>query len=113
MTDKTKQYKTRDGRDVRIYATDGKYPLIVHGAVHLEEGWKTASWTNSGKFNPYIEDDGSWDLIEVKPRIKRTVWIAVLPTCCLLYHTKEWVDNTDGVLACVCVDIDVEEGEGL
>ena len=33
MIDKSKTYRTRDGREVRIYATDGVGDQAIHGAV--------------------------------------------------------------------------------
>jgi len=47
-----KEYKTRDGRMVRIYATDagGDYP--IHGAVK-SENWGSQSWTVFGKVDLY------------------------------------------------------------
>lgn len=60
-----KKYKTRDGREVRIYATDahGRYP--VHGAINTDGQWGHAqSWSEEGRFNL---DDGQkpMDLVEV------------------------------------------------
>ena len=37
MIDKSKTYRTRDGREVRIYATDGERGLRVHGATKDSE----------------------------------------------------------------------------
>lgn len=46
------KYETRDGRAVRIYATDagGKYP--VHGAIWSDEedGWESEAWTEEGQW---------------------------------------------------------------
>lgn len=44
-----KFYQTRDGRKVRIYATDGQkdgYP--IHGAVLYVNGWEVAGWHSDG-----------------------------------------------------------------
>ena len=48
MIDKNKQYRTRSGLPVRIYATDcgGDYP--VHGAVLDSHGWFDFAWTKEG-----------------------------------------------------------------
>ena len=66
MIDKNKQYKTRSGLPVRIYATDcgGKYP--VHGAVLKDDEWDIDCWTCDGRYTQSSEH--SFDLIEVKPR---------------------------------------------
>jgi hypothetical protein len=116
MIDITKQYKTPEGREVRIYATDAGTERPVHGAIKYDDGWFPRSWTAKGTT---FSDGGhcSDDLIEVKPRIKREVWVNV------------WRDDTDGELwltkaeanragansriACIKIVIDCEEGEGL
>ena len=48
MIDKNKQYKTRNGLPVEIYATDrgGEYP--VHGAILKDGVWRPESWTIAG-----------------------------------------------------------------
>jgi hypothetical protein len=72
MIDMTKKYRTRDGREVRIYATDGIDEYPVHGAVLSEYGWGSDTWTGNGYvFEDESENEG--DLIEVKP--ERVVWI--------------------------------------
>jgi hypothetical protein len=57
------------------------------------------------------------DLIEVKPRIRREVWVNVYPgpIVCELRYTKADADD-DAMrnrIACVRLAIDCEEGEGL
>ena len=75
MISKDKQYKTKGGEEVRIYATDGCYNHPVHGAVKGQYGWVDTSWTLNGKFNAYVEKESEKDLIEVKPA--KTIWIEV------------------------------------
>lgn len=114
MIDKNKQYRTRDGREVRIYATDGHPELTVHGAVKLEDGWEVCGWRSDGRLGGYTITDS--DLIEVKPRIKREVWVNVYPdTEGVFCYSKEEADRqaTSDRIACVKLTIDVEEGEGL
>ena len=113
MINKDKQYRTRDGREVRIYATDGRPPASeVHGAVNCGDGWVTHSWYKDGK---YCWEQGGLDLIEVKPRIKRTVWLNVYALTVVGYETRYAADDVASKdrLACVKVEIDCEEGEGL
>jgi hypothetical protein len=116
MISKDKQYRTRDGREVRIYATDGVGDQSVHGAVFDGSTWLIYAWYDDGQ---YARSDkcGRHDLIEVKPRIKRTVWLNVYEhnIYCEDYKTKEKADDNamSKRLACVKVEIDVEEGEGL
>jgi len=75
MISKDKTYRTRDGREVRIYATDaGRAQNLIHGAANEGEwGWVPHVWLPDGRH----ERNNTLDLIEVKPRIKRTVWINV------------------------------------
>jgi len=68
MISKDKQYRTRSGYEVRIYATDGTYPNVVHGAYLGEHGWAACLWLNSGSAKEgYLR---SYDLVEIKPRQK-------------------------------------------
>jgi len=108
-------YRTRDGREVRIYAVDGEDDYPVHGAVKPINGkWFPSLWTPSGRAcNPMI--DSNLDLIEVKPRIKREVWVNVYRDCVTVWNTKETADegHTRNRIACVKLTIDCAEGEGL
>jgi hypothetical protein len=114
MIDINKQYRTRDGREVRIYATDGadKYP--VHGSIKYETGWELFTWQLDGMRTPGREGGG--DLIEVRPRYKRTVWLNIYgrPDDVTAYNDKWKADRSVSPrLACIKVDLDFEEGEGL
>ena len=115
MISKDKQYRTRDGREVRIYATDGGDDFPVHGAIKSDDKWASDCWTIDGLF---VYDSRSiCDLIEVKPRIKREVWVNLYKDERLVgaYWTKDKANRecTDDRIACVKVEIDCEEGEGL
>jgi hypothetical protein len=120
MVDPNKQYRTRNGLEVRIYAVDAGGRLPVHAATKREEGWVQDEWTQAGSYNG--EKDGhaiphDLDLIEVKPRIKREVWVNVYPDCIseYTYNNKAHAD-CDAIktrIACVKLTIDCEEGEGL
>ncbi len=120
-----KKYRTRNGREVRIYATDKGFGVAsVHGAIKTKEGiWYVYSWSEDGLSGYGYERDE--DLIEVKPRIKQRVWINVYPDQCLgAYHEKRQADDQamkrqaddqamPHRIGCVQVEIDCEEGEGL
>ena len=67
MIDKNKEYTTRDGREVRIYATDGNRSFPVHGAVREHDGWSFASWTCTGNHDIGC-GESEHDLIE-KPKV--------------------------------------------
>jgi hypothetical protein len=114
MISKDKQYRTRDGREVRIYATDGTEPHPIHGAVLDEEegGWEPYSWTDDG----YFYDDKEavpHDIIEAKQRIKRTVWLNVFRNGEVVSTSEPPDHYITTIFACVPVEIDCEEGEGL
>ena len=105
--DINKKSRTRDGREVRIYATDagGKYP--VHVAMKINTEWVPFNWKEDGNG---VAARGN-DLIEVKEKIVR--WVNVYPTGeCYAYPSKEIA--TPARADCVaCIRIEYEEGEGL
>jgi hypothetical protein len=73
MIDITKQYKTRDGRDVRILCVDGPnetYPVI--GIIGDEKS--VCSWTCQGCSGLFT----LIDLLEVKPKIVVERWVNIL-----------------------------------
>ena len=113
MISMDKKYRTRDGRKVRIYATDGISPSPIHGAFLTIDGWATCNWTKTGE--KFLAGESFIDLIEVKPRIKRTVWINVYPNYDINHQSKYRADTdaSSDRIACVKVEIDCEEGEGL
>lgn len=117
MIDKNKQYRTRQGEEVRIYAVDGDDEMPIHGAVLTKHGWKVNSWARDGRWCPNMTD--AVDLIEVKPRIKREVWVNVYPEESGMnthaHDCKKAANDCAGAgrIACVRLTIDVEEGEGL
>ena len=123
MIDINKKYRTRDGREVRIYATEGYGSYSVHGAVLTEEGWFPRCWTEHGELSHARLAHSAHDLIEVRPRYKRTVWLNMYEID--EYHvgsiswdswdSKELADERkmNNRIACVKVELDFEEGEGL
>jgi len=114
MIDSNKKYRTRDGREVRIYATDGAHGKI-HGAMLTEEGWEHRTWNNTGHIMLY--EVHGYDLIEVRPRHKRTAWLNVYHDCISRgFETKDEADAKavkNCRLGCIKVELDFEEGEGL
>ena len=119
MISKDKQYRTRDGREARVYATDGHPEEPIHGAFKDFDGnWNHTSWYMDGTS---VYSVMGADLIEVKPRIKRTMWVNVYPgfvalkIMSVLWPSKERADNQgmSNRIACVKIEIDCEEGEGL
>ena len=112
MIDINKKYRTRACAEVRIYAVDGDEPRPVHGAFKSPTGWVVSCWRQDGT---QLDFGGHYDLIELKPRIKRTMWVNVFPNATTVYLHKKDADIYAGSsrLACVKVEIDCEKGEGL
>ncbi|CAB5220125.1 hypothetical protein UFOVP231_64 [uncultured Caudovirales phage] len=115
MIDKNKVYKTRDGREVRIYATDGGVGASIHGAIKTKAGWSTTAWGEHGNY--WCGEDHDNDLIEVQPRHKRAAWINVNSDHhdVYAYSSRTAADKNASKyrIACIKVDLDFEEGEGL
>lgn len=78
MISKDKQYKTRDGREVRIYDTKVGDVRAVHGAIKWKSAnsWDLSQWGEDGRYNPYSQDESNLDLIEVKPveKVRVCIW---------------------------------------
>jgi phage terminase large subunit GpA-like protein len=117
MISMDKKYRTRGGQEVRIYALDGGGSHTVQGACkHVETGvWVLSRWNEQGRISG---PDFPGDLVEVKPRIQRTVWVNVYPkpTYAGANHLSKKIADQNAQsdrLACVKVEIDCEEGEGL
>ena len=112
MIDINKKYRTRDGREVRIYATDGGDDFPVHGAIkdRDEAVWRNYSWHSNG-FGVYSD----LNLIEVRPRHKRTVWVEVYDEGTpIVYLSKPSAEGYHvNRIACIKVELDFEEGQGL
>lgn len=110
MISKDKTYRTRGGREVRIYATDGGDGTAIHGSFKEGDRWQIVNWKSDGQFYEFHESH--LDLIEVKPRHKRTVWLHVFNTSTVCATEDAYYDITNRI-ACIRVDLDFEEGEGL
>ena len=114
MINKDKQYRTRDGREVRIYAVDGSKEYPIHGAILTEGVWYSNLWTIDG--NEHTDFSSERDLIEVKPRIQREYWVNVYENH--IYGTKD-IKNVISAVSSqqlksrIKITIDCEEGEGL
>jgi hypothetical protein len=112
MIDLDKEYRTKDGCEVKLSFIDDE---IVYGHYKSKwDCWVACEWSvNDGEYYRFINHE--YDLIEVKPRIKRTVWINVYKNFTASDLTKESADthSCPDRIACVKVEIDCEEGEGL
>ena len=111
-----KQYRTRDGRAVEVLKVDmnnPKYPVVVI-VTEKDGSQEIRSRTSTGL--TVCNSECASDLIEVKPRIKRDVWVNVYPENSYSYASREKADgfaNNNKRIACVKVTIDCEHGEGL
>jgi len=114
MIDINKQYRTRDGREVRIYATDGAMPKPVHGAVKssYDSTWHSFQWHEDGRLVHNVLAVDLSDLIEVRPRHKRTVFLHVFKNSTVCATEEAYYEITNRI-ACIKVELDFEEGEGL
>lgn len=113
MISKDKTYRTRGGKSVRIYASDAGGLFPVHGAILCDDLWIGMKWTADGHTyvgpNVHVRMD---DLAEVKPRHKRTVWLHVFKNITVCASEDAYSERCDR-LACIKIDLDFEEGEGL
>lgn len=107
-----KKYKTRDGRNVRLFVTDARcniqYP--VQGEFELIRGeWCSEAWTEIGSHLKSVEEH-PLDLIEVKPTVIKPyrfyrkpdgVVYLTLPghVICTYYATADKVEWTDIALS--------------
>ncbi len=116
-----KQYKTRDGRPVRILCVD--YNSIhpsssVIGLYKIDNNKESlCTWNAVGD---YSGNRSTMDLIEVRPRIKLKYWVNVYkgnpePWAGGLLFSKDNANShaAQGRIACIPIEIDCEEGEGL
>lgn len=112
MIDPAKTYRTRDGREVRIYAVDGDGAYSVHGAYKAGGSWLCDTWKSDGSSLSRGGDHPN-DLIEVKTKHVR--WLNVY-TNTMGYPSREEADCADNNAAynrIACIRIEFEEGEGL
>lgn len=84
-----RRFRTRDGREVQIYAVHDSGTHPVHGAVKNGGRWVSRCWTANGLFWPLGES--TEDLIEVKP--PRYVWLNVYPDAVSRHYTCESADE--------------------
>jgi len=120
MIDPSKKYRTKGGYEVKLNFIDGE---TVYG--HFEcwkDSWFGGEWNiNDGIYSK--SGDPECDLVEVKPRIKKTVWMNIYESDdYFIWPTKSEADLSAEVtkvkrgvfrIACIKVEIDCEEGEGL
>lgn len=116
--DWTKPVRTKGGKAVEIYCTDGVGLYPIRGRINPRQPDEAhSSWTINGELLTGICSDSS-DLENIPERIKRTVWINVYDhsfgTWKSAERAKENRDaNTVECIGCVKVELDFIKGEGL
>lgn len=121
MIELGKKYRLANGGEVELYSVGNGGLFPVHGRYRMlgDHIWHSGCWAETGKYQR--EEPSVRDLIEVRPRHKRTVWIAPYnSTGADLYVTfasKEDADRFAGSssqpLAIVKCKLDFAEGDGL
>lgn len=69
-------------------------------------------WTEDGLYLEHPNNE-HFDLIEIRPRIKREVWLHIFNNGHIIVKDHPAECEIDHRIACVKVVIDCEEGEGL
>ena len=77
-------HTTRDGRKVRIYATDGSGVYPIHGAIKTEGGWWAYQWDINGL---RVGGNSANNLINVPETVER--WVNVYPFGANIHETLE------------------------
>lgn len=118
-----KEYQTRDGQAVRIYATDGGGLRPIHGAVEIKPGvWDLWHWRADGQFSSSTSLDMSsiYDLVPKPKRIHGWVraWVTEanpqkpgLGT--EIFPTREAALGSIQRVPYAIVEVDFVEGQGL
>jgi hypothetical protein len=68
-----RQYRTHDGREVRLLMVNGGGDEPIIGAIKNDDEWEAVSWCANGRY--LGDEEYCYDLIEVKPEI--TGWVNV------------------------------------
>jgi hypothetical protein len=120
-----KEYTTRDGRAVRIYAVDGGNLFPVHGAIKDGRGdWVTQVWSSNGAWSSGSNISNN-DLIEAPRKFRLERWANVWRDDAgqeylgRLYGSRDAAESSIRTcigaprIACVRVVIEGAEGDGL
>lgn len=107
-----KTYRTQDGREIRIYAIDAGGDRPVHGGIAQGKNWIVGTWPVEAQ---PLGMRSAYDLVEVKPRHQRTVWLNVYSDTCHTFLDKAAAMRAvhHYIIAIIKVELDFEEGDGL
>ncbi|MFA6134687.1 MAG: hypothetical protein WC869_11795 [Phycisphaerae bacterium] len=112
-------YRTRDGREARVYATDGADNYSIHGAMRLEQGWASMTWTAAGVHCISDHNPSNADLMPPAPKpLEGERWMNIYPNdrASFGYHDERraHLNARYGRIACIRIDLSQHhEGEGL
>ena len=105
------QYQTRDGQKRRVLCVDapGRLPVIA-----ISQSGQVYRYHNDGRSSD-DDWDQPFDLVPVTKRHKRTVWMNLGPEIIGAYDTRQGADffAHPERIACLKLDLDFAEGEGL
>ena len=108
-----KVYRTREGGKARIYALDGTGDFPVHGALLIEGGWSSATWTRSGYYIGHAAPNsndlmGEWKDPHPLDRVKpgSPVWVRQHPESSWFLSRFVRVDENGNVTATESEDLD-------
>jgi hypothetical protein len=112
--DLTRPVQTRDGRAVRIYATDAGDQYPVHGAISDGRGgWAFSTWTMGGAYNTSSHSD-PLDLIPAPAKFRVERWVNVYEDGSIAFHRAKGDADLGGAgtrLACKRIVIEGVEGD--
>ena len=112
-----KEYRTRDGKEVRVLCVDTKLATgeSVAGIITQGPTPRVTTWYKDGAYLGEVPHGD--DLIEVRPTVKVDCWLNVYSRggISIPYETKEVADIgvSSERIACIHIERDVEHGEGL
>jgi hypothetical protein len=108
-----KEYRTRDGRKVRLHTTTSRCNLgSVVGEYETCGQWVLEAWDCGGVT---ILANSSLDLIEVKPVRVFERWVNVHPDGVYTWHQtpQQAYDHAADRIACLHIRQEYREGDGL
>jgi hypothetical protein len=108
-----KEYRTRDGRSVRVHTTTAQCNLgPVIGEYETGGNWVLEVWDERGRTRSVSTD---LDLIEVKPVRVFERWVNVYRCGLYTWHSRRYVADQFAAdrIACLHIRQEYKEGDGL
>ena len=116
MIEMGKEYRTREGKPVRLYTVNGanaSQPIVGERFVHADV-WGVSTWDTQGR---YINGgtEHKFDLVEVKPVRVFERWVNVHPEGIYTWHQtpQQAYDHAADRIACLHIRQEYREGDGL